>query len=92
MVIDIYNPNKELSLKLGDVIVAKHERSGKTLYYKLIEEGRSGNYRLLSLTSYRIMKTFKSKDPLSAIAYIAIAVSAEIIDIVPESKLKLTTI
>lgn len=92
MVIDIYHENKELSLKLGDVIVAKHGRSGKTLYYKLIQEGQSGIYRLLNLKSNRIMETFKSKDPLTAFAYITIAVSAEIIEVVPEAKLKLTTV
>jgi hypothetical protein len=93
MVIDICNVEKKIELNIGDVIVAKHKiKTDKMLYYKLIEEGRDGVFRLLNLGSSRIMATFASKDPLDAVGYIEIACKAEILDIVPVSKLKLTTV
>lgn len=93
MVIDICNLEKKIVINIGDVIVAKHKvKTGKMLYYKLVEEGRDGVYRLLNLGTSRIMGTFASRDPLDAISYISIACKAEVIDIVPANKLKLTTV
>lgn len=93
MVIDILKVGKQVELNLGDVIVARHKvRTDKMLYYKLIEEGRDGVYRLLNLGTNRIMATFSSKNPTDAFVYVEIAVKAEILDIVPSSKLKLTTV
>lgn len=93
MVIDICNVEKKIVLNIGDVIVAKlKKKEGKMLYYQLIEEGRDGIYRLLNLKTHRIMATFSSKNPLDAIAYIEVAVSSEILEIVPADKLKLSTV
>lgn len=91
MVIDICNIEKAIKLNAGDVIVARHKiKTGKVLHYQLVEDGDA--YRLLNLKTKRLMATFNSLDPVDAIGYIEVAVSAEIIDIVPASKLKLTTV
>ncbi|MEX3625159.1 hypothetical protein [Viridibacillus arvi] len=94
MVIDIFKETPETrSIQTGDVIVARHKiAKDKVLYYKLIQEGSDGTFRLLNLISGKIMATFASKDPLDAFPYVEIAVKSEIVEIVPFNKLKLTTI
>lgn len=88
MVIDIYKAEKTIGR--GDVVVAKHRfKTDKVLYYKLIEEGREGIYRLLNIGSNRIMCTFESKNPLDALDYIEIACNCRILDIIPSDKLQL---
>lgn len=87
------NPEEETILQLGDVIVASHRiKLGKVMYYKLIEEGETGVYRLLNLETGKIMSTFSSRDMQDAIPYLVIGVRARITEVIPSDKLRLVRV
>lgn len=90
MQIAIASPQPKRKLELGDVIVAKHLKTSKALYYQLIRLGTKGKFYLLNLSTNMIMESFESIHLQSAIDYVEVAVKAKIMEIVPSSKLTLT--
>ncbi len=70
-----------MTIKRGTHITARHIKSGRLLFYKVVVERETGLFRLMNFKSYYLMCGFKTKNPNDIVDYIEKGLKSEILKI-----------
>ena len=68
-------------LKKGSHITAYHQRSGRLLHYRIVEDKTDNSYKLVNLGSWNIMANFKTFNPEEVKSYIEYRLKCEIVKV-----------